>query len=414
MSDDEQESSFEDSFGKGRGQGRKRDDNMDRDFDIEGSYDSTGVMGQANTQAHTDRPYDEAVEIEGSDSNVSTPDSSPGRQMQEVNLKQPHQQQQPQYQQPKSGIPGGDTPLPDGSADSDFSEGMPGSRRPLVADTSQGRPDNAFGGSPKHGDDSGSETETSSEDDEDSDKKHPGQYNAQDYQNLPVSNEVKELFQYIDRYKPHIIELDTKLKPFIPDFIPCVGEVDAFLKIPRPDNKKDNLGLVQLDEPALNQSDPTVVDLQLRSVSKHSQMTPMDVRSIEVAEKNPREITNWINRISDLHKSKPLPNVQYAKKMPDIEQLMQVWPAEFEDFLSHNTLPLSQLDLELPAFVRVLAAIMDIPVHSNLTDPLHVMFTLYSEFKNNQHFSQSFRDTAGAPLGMIPSVPAVSPSNSEA
>jgi len=41
--------------------------------------------------------------------------------------------------------------------------------------------------------------------------------------------------------------------------------VDAFLKIPRPDGKDDNLGLTKLDEPSLNPSDPTVLDLQLRS-----------------------------------------------------------------------------------------------------------------------------------------------------
>ncbi len=45
------------------------------------------------------------------------------------------------------------------------------------------------------------------------------------------------------RYKPVQIELDTKLRAFIPDFIPAVGEVDAFLKMPRPDNQSEQLGL---------------------------------------------------------------------------------------------------------------------------------------------------------------------------
>ena len=36
-------------------------------------------------------------------------------------------------------------------------------------------------------------------------------------------------------FVPQDIEIETKLKPFIPEFIPAVGEVDAFLKIPRPD-----------------------------------------------------------------------------------------------------------------------------------------------------------------------------------
>jgi len=33
------------------------------------------------------------------------------------------------------------------------------------------------------------------------------------------------------RYTPQTIELETKLKPFIPDFIPAVGDIDAFLKV---------------------------------------------------------------------------------------------------------------------------------------------------------------------------------------
>ncbi|XP_022236409.1 intraflagellar transport protein 46 homolog isoform X2 [Limulus polyphemus] len=33
------------------------------------------------------------------------------------------------------------------------------------------------------------------------------------------------------RYNTQTIELDHKLKPFIPDFIPAVGDIDAFLKV---------------------------------------------------------------------------------------------------------------------------------------------------------------------------------------
>ena len=35
----------------------------------------------------------------------------------------------------------------------------------------------------------------------------------------------------IIRYTPQSIELEHKLKPFIPDFIPSVGDIDAFLKV---------------------------------------------------------------------------------------------------------------------------------------------------------------------------------------
>lgn len=33
------------------------------------------------------------------------------------------------------------------------------------------------------------------------------------------------------RYTPQSIELEHKLKPFIPDFIPAVGDIDAFVKV---------------------------------------------------------------------------------------------------------------------------------------------------------------------------------------
>lgn len=72
-----------------------------------------------------------------------------------------------------------------------------------------------------------------------------------------MSAEVKELFSFIDKHKPTDIELETKLKPFIPEYIPAVGDIDAFIKIPRPDKKPEKLGLTVLDEPATQQSDPT-------------------------------------------------------------------------------------------------------------------------------------------------------------
>ena len=70
-----------------------------------------------------------------------------------------------------------------------------------------------------------------------------GGYKADDYIHLPVSMEIKELFKSISRYSPVMQDIDTKLKAFIPDYIPAIGEVDAFLKMPRPDGKPETLGL---------------------------------------------------------------------------------------------------------------------------------------------------------------------------
>ena len=38
-------------------------------------------------------------------------------------------------------------------------------------------------------------------------------------------------YSLIFRYTPQSIELEHKLKPFIPDFIPAVGDIDAFVKV---------------------------------------------------------------------------------------------------------------------------------------------------------------------------------------
>ena len=112
-----------------------------------------------------------------------------------------------------------------------------------------------------------------------------------------MTSDVKELFEYIQRYKPQKIDLDTKLKPFIPDYVPAVGEVDAFLKMPKPDGQKEDLGVVQLDEPALNCEDKTILEhiyVQCKNVVR---ATPMTVDSIESADKKPKDITRWINNV---------------------------------------------------------------------------------------------------------------------
>jgi intraflagellar transport protein 46 len=48
----------------------------------------------------------------------------------------------------------------------------------------------------------------------------------------------------------------------VPDFIPAVGEVDAFLKMNKPDGANEDLGVKSLDEPSLNHEDPTVLTMK--------------------------------------------------------------------------------------------------------------------------------------------------------
>ena len=203
-----------------------------------------------------------------------------------------------------------------------------------------------------------------------------------------MSDEVRELFQYIGRYKPQDTNLDTKVKPFIPDYIPAIGDIDEFIKVPRPDGKPDDLGLKVLDEPAAKQSDATVLQLQLRHASKQSNLPKMSVQSLEKAESDPSKLNNWIENVKALHRGASVASVNYSKNMPDVESLMAEWDPEVEEVLKDITLPNETLDVDLRQQAKLMCSVLDIPVYSNLVESLHVMFTTYLEFKNNPFLQQ--------------------------
>ena len=234
-------------------------------------------------------------------------------------------------------------------------------------------------------------------DDDDAGQAIKNAYNPADYSSLQVSQEIKELFQYIQRYKPHQIDLETKVRPFIPDYIAAVGEVDAFLKVARPDNSEEVLGILVLDEPKLNQSDPAMLEIKLKPKIKRPGTSQPNVRSIENADKNPKQITRWISTISDAHRNKPPATVTYTKPMPDPDTLMEVWHSEIEEMLNTMEMPGPDLDVSLDVYIRIVCSILGIPVHNlpnnkSSIESLHVLFSLYSDFKANQHFKPDFID----------------------
>lgn len=95
-------------------------------------------------------------------------------------------------------------------------------------------------------------------------------------------------------------------------------------QIPRPDEKPDFLGLKVLDEPSLEQSDPTVLNLQLKALSKQASTIPVAVSHIEDAESSKGRVNKWIKSIEELHDTKPKTEVRYKTKMPEFDKLMEV------------------------------------------------------------------------------------------
>ncbi|XP_077445754.1 intraflagellar transport protein 46 homolog [Stigmatopora argus] len=234
------------------------------------------------------------------------------------------------------------------------------------------------------------EEEEEEDDDEDESEKDPeGAYDPADYADLPVAGEIKELFQYIARYRPEAIELEYSLRPFIPQLIPAVGDIDAFLKVPRPDGKADGLGLLVLDEPSIKQSDPTLLSLWFSEETKQHATSELKVTSVSSPQSNPRAVDSWVESIGALHRSKAAASVQYARAMPDIDALMQEWPPEVEESLAGVRLPPARLSCGLPQYCDIVCALLDVPVYASRIQALHLLFSLFLEFRDSQHFART-------------------------
>ncbi|KAL0244475.1 hypothetical protein GEMRC1_008559 [Eukaryota sp. GEM-RC1] len=217
----------------------------------------------------------------------------------------------------------------------------------------------------------------------------PGQVNHSseaDFSNLDA--EIEDLFVLMNNFTPQDVELEIYLRPFIPEYIPAVGDIDSFIKPPRPDEKQESLGILVLDEPELKQSDPVVLELQLRSKLKTSGNDKVVVGKIENAEKNTRHVSEWIHNIEEIHHSLPPPSVVYSRKMPDLENLMQVWPPHIESILDKHDFPPPDAELDIASYLKFACLLLDIPVYDDPIESAHLLFSLYSEFKSNQHFQE--------------------------
>ena len=110
-------------------------------------------------------------------------------------------------------------------------------------------------------------------------------YDPTDYDNLDVSEDIKVMFDHIKQFAHKDIELQTKWKIFVPEYIPSCGDLDAFLKVECEDVNGKDLGLKVLDEPSTQQSDPSIIELQLTSLSKQARVkSATSVKKISVDE----------------------------------------------------------------------------------------------------------------------------------
>jgi intraflagellar transport protein 46 len=206
---------------------------------------------------------------------------------------------------------------------------------------------------------------------------------AHDDVDIAGGSGIASLFSLISRFRPEPVELSVHWKPFIPDLVPAIGTIDAFIKIPRPDGVFDDLGLVIVDEPSITQSNPQVLRMELREqygISSPSNTGDCYIGFLEDPHRDRKALDSWLASIEDIHRNRPPPAIIYSHKMPEMEELMEVWAPKFEETLNSIPLPASDIDLDFDDYARVLCALLDIPVKGNLIESLHHLFTLYSTF----------------------------------
>jgi intraflagellar transport protein 46 len=77
--------------------------------------------------------------------------------------------------------------------------------------------------------------------------------------------------------------------------------------------------------------------------------------------------------------------------MPEFDQLMSEWNPEMEAAFKQIPFPGAEIDMHVADYARLVTSMVDIPTHRQqnnkaVIESLHVLFTLFSEFRSNQHF----------------------------
>ena len=222
-------------------------------------------------------------------------------------------------------------------------------------------------------------------------------YDTNAFDNTASTPELAGLFALISKYQPPPLEMIPHFKPFLPDLVPSIGAIDAFIKVPRPDGEQDPLGLLVLDEPTIGCSNPQILRMHLREKFGVVGGSEGDgyIGFIEKPSLNTKALASFLESYDEMLRNRAAPNMTYSFKIPDIEELMQPWPDEMEQALESLPLPSAELDLTLEEYAKVVCALLDIPVKGNIVESLHLMFTLYQQFKECNYFTNGAAPSAG-------------------
>ncbi|KAH8271843.1 hypothetical protein KR044_007914 [Drosophila immigrans] len=217
------------------------------------------------------------------------------------------------------------------------------------------------------------------------------------WEQLPLQPELKEIFPYILKYTPQTIETPYHLQPFIPEFVPAVGDVDAMLKVQAPallqpqrqrelDEQLQRLGLMLLDEPSGTQSEPSLLNMKLRSVLSGSRgANPRHggaySATLVPTARSPKDIERWIGEVEQVHMTQSMYDAQPRK---DIDGLLEHWPHSFAEAATKDQLDQAyrsclQQQSTLGDYVRVLCERFGVegPLETQ-SDYIHSVQTLFA------------------------------------
>jgi intraflagellar transport protein 46 len=48
---------------------------------------------------------------------------------------------------------------------------------------------------------------------------------------IGLESDMKKILSMIQEFTPENTELETKLQSFIPEYIPCIGDIDPMIKV---------------------------------------------------------------------------------------------------------------------------------------------------------------------------------------
>ncbi|XP_055838609.1 intraflagellar transport protein 46 homolog [Episyrphus balteatus] len=216
------------------------------------------------------------------------------------------------------------------------------------------------------------------------------------WDNLSLPQEIKEIFPYIAKYTPQLIETEYHLQPFVPEYVPAVGDVDAFLRVSFPaimDIRREQdiqehlqkMGLHFLDEPSGQQSEPSLLSIKLGSVLTGSARSH-SASKVPIAKSIIKDVDKWITEVEHIHLGQSGHNVQPEK---DIETMMIDWPQSYATLQNELNRAYNDDNLSLVEYIRVLCEKLEIdcggPGELTQAQCIQKVYTLFSMYLAANH-----------------------------